>query len=117
MCFQFGHTNKEIRFPDGVSTDLYLRRGGVSDHVSATIPVTNPVGTTLHGYTATLKTFRVSFCDNSIHDRDVSGDFDLPWPADVIIPTYDMNINPDTACVESAKVREDADPLLLAYWQ
>jgi hypothetical protein len=108
---------REIKFPDGVQTDLYLRRGGVSDFVTATIPLTNPVHTPIHGYTATVTAFSISFCDNSILDRDIAGDYTLPWPADVVIPTYDWNLNPNNGCVENAKVRGDADPLVLGYWQ
>ena len=107
--------DREIKFPDGVQTDVYLRRGGVSDFVTATIPLTNPVHTPIHGYTATVTAFSISFCDNSILDRDIAGDYTLPWPADVVIPTFDWNLDPHTACVSNAKVREDADPLVLAY--
>lgn len=102
-----------IRFPEGVTADLHLRRSGVSDYISATIPLEDGVGVSLYGYTTTLKTFRMAFCHNVRGDSDVEGDVDLPWPADVIVPLIDMQLD-SQACVESSSVREE--PLTLRYW-
>lgn len=104
-----------ITFPEGIQTDLYVRRGGVSDSITATIELGGGgVSTSLYGYTTTLKTFRATFCDNLPWHTDIAGDLDLPWPADVIVPLTDMRLS-TKGCVASSAVREA--PLTLGYWQ
>jgi hypothetical protein len=104
-------------FPEGVSTDLYLRHGGVSDEVKATISAGNGVRSSLHTYDTTINSFVLSFCDNYIHASAVEGDVWLPFPTKRIVPLVDMQIDDDTACVTGGEVRRDADPLALEYWQ
>jgi len=106
----------EITFPEGISTDLYLRRGGVSDLVEARIAPDSDLKVDIYGYTHTLKSFRLSFCDNFIFDSEVEADVYLPFPSDVTIPLVDLRINPNNACVMGGRVRGDADPLTPAHW-
>ncbi len=113
---QCGASATEINFPEGVSADLYLRRGGVSDLLEATITPGNGVPVEIYGYEHTLNSFRLSFCDNYIFDSEVEADVYLPFPADVTIPLVDMQINPNDACMEGGRVRGDADPLTPVYW-
>ena len=101
-------------FPDGVSADLYLRRGGVSDLVVANITYPG-LPTKLYNYDTTVTSFGLSFCDNAIYDSDVAGDVDLPYPSDVIVPLVDMALNPNTACATGGKV--NTDKLTLAHWE
>ncbi|MBN2389254.1 MAG: hypothetical protein JXR84_00940, partial [Anaerolineae bacterium] len=103
-----------ITFPEGIQTDLYVRRGGVSDLITATIALGGGVSAPLYGYTTTLKSFRATFCDNLPWRTDIAGDLDLPWPADVIVPLTDMRLSAK-GCVASSAVREA--PLTLGYWQ
>jgi plastocyanin len=114
FTWQCCSSKEAITFPDGVETDLYLRRGGVSDLVVANL---NPPGlsTTIYNYSTLVTSFGLSFCDNAIYDSDVAGDVDLPYPADVTIPLVDMVLNPNTACVNSGKV--NTDKLTLSHWQ
>jgi hypothetical protein len=103
-----------ITFPEGIQADLYVRRGGVSDLITATIALGGGVSAPLHGYTTTLKSFRATFCDNLPWRTDIAGDLDLPWPADVVVPLTDMRLSAK-GCVASSAVREA--PLTLGYWQ
>jgi plastocyanin len=112
-----GAAATEIKFPEGVSADLYLRRGGVSGLLEARIPLGSGEPVTLYGYEHMLYSFRLSFCDNYIFDSEVEADLYLPFPAGVTIPLVDMQINPNNACMESGRVRGDADPLTLLYWE
>jgi len=104
-----------ITFPEGIQADLYVRRGGVSDSITATIALGGGgVSTSLYSYTTTLKSFRATFCDNLPWDTDIAGDLDLPWPADVVVPLTDMHLSAK-GCVDSSAVRDA--PLTLGYWQ
>lgn len=104
----------EITFPEGVAVDVYLRRGGISDVVEATISLGNPVEVLLYGYSTAIKSFRLAFCDNYIYDSDVSADVDLPYPTNHILSLVDIVINPSTACVDSGRVPETT--LTLDHW-
>ena len=106
-----------VTFPDGVSTDLYVRRGGVSDYVSATIPLEEGISTGFYGYEAELTSFRVVFCDNSIHNSDVAANVMLPYPVDATVPLIHMALDADTGCVLGGCVSDEGDPLTLSYWQ
>ncbi|HDQ72805.1 MAG TPA: hypothetical protein ENN19_12025 [Chloroflexi bacterium] len=104
-----------ITFPEGIQADLYVRRGGVSDSITATVALGGGgVSTSLYSYTTTLKSFRATFCDNLPWHTDIAGDLDLPWPADVVVPLTDMRLDAK-GCVASSAVREA--PLTLGYWQ
>ncbi|MHB1318756.1 MAG: DNRLRE domain-containing protein, partial [Anaerolineae bacterium] len=108
-------TSKEaITFPGGVAADLYLRRGGVSDLVVATITYPG-LPTKLYNYDTVVTSFGISFCDNAIYDSDIAGDVDLPYPSDVIVPLVAMTLNPNTACATGGKV--NTNKLTLAHWQ
>lgn len=106
-----------ITFPEGVQADVYVRRGGVSGLLSANISMGSSVDAEIHDYKTQITGYRLSFCDNYIFHSDVSGDLYLPYPSDVTIPLIEMKLDPDSGCVEGGTVREDADPLVLTYWQ
>ncbi|HFD40055.1 MAG TPA: DNRLRE domain-containing protein, partial [Anaerolineae bacterium] len=106
-----------ISFPEGVSADIYVRRGGVSDHIDAVISPGSGVPVLLYGYQHTLKRFQLSFCDNYIYDSGVEADLYLPFPSAMTVPLVEMQIDPNTACMEGGRVRGDANPLTPAYWQ
>jgi hypothetical protein len=103
-----------VNFPDGVSADLYLRRGGVSDYITASISLNQGLPMLLYGYTTRLNSFRVAFCDSGVLNRDIAGDVTLDWPADVILQLTNMRLD-EKACVKDSDMRDD--PLMLGYWQ
>ncbi len=105
-----------ITFPEGVGADLYLRRGGVTDLLEATISPDSGVTADIYGYEHMFRAFRFAFCENLIYDSEVEADVYLPWPADVTVPLIDMRIDEHNACVNGGTVRGDADPLTPAYW-
>jgi plastocyanin len=107
--------DEPITFPEGVTVDVYLRRGGISDEISAHISLGNPVAVPLYGYDTEITGFRLSFCDNYIYDSDVSANVDLPYPTNQVVTLVDILINPNTACVESGQVPETT--LTPAYWE
>ncbi|NOZ72256.1 MAG: hypothetical protein GXP38_10140, partial [Chloroflexi bacterium] len=107
-------TDGPITFPDGVKADLYIRRGGVSDLLQATIPTGSPLSVTLDGYQTRLQSFMLVFFDNSIYDKDISGSFYLPGPSEALIPFADANLN-ENACIANADAVTTA--VTPKYWQ
>ncbi|NIA09846.1 MAG: hypothetical protein GWP10_08980, partial [Nitrospiraceae bacterium] len=107
-------TNGPITFPNGVTADLYIRRGGVSDLVQAHIPTGSPMSVELDGYQTRLQSFTLVFFDNALYDQDFSGDFYLPGPSDVLIPFRDATLDAG-ACIQSADVVVTS--ITPKYWQ
>lgn len=113
--FTWLNCGREVTFTDGVVADAYLRRGGMSDYFTATIPPGSEVEASIYGYAVYLTRFRLAFFDNENYDKDIAGDLSLPDPANIKLPLIDFHI--DTAgCVESARIRPGAEPVL-GHWQ
>ncbi len=104
-----------VTFPDGVVADAYLRRGGVSDYFTATIPPGQVVTASLYGYQMLLTRFRLAFFDNDFYDNDIAGNLTIPKPADIALPLIRFEIV-DDGCVQNALVRQGTEPIL-GYWQ
>jgi len=109
--FTWLNCGSDITFTHGVSADVYLRRGGVSGYLTATIPPNGEIEASLYGYDVYLTRFRLAFFDNELFDKDIVGDLSLPAPADIKLPLRDFYINVD-GCVENARIREGTEPLL-----
>lgn len=107
-------TDGPITFPNGVEADLYIRRGGVSDLLHATIPLGSPQSAILDGYQTRLQSFLAVFFDNAFYDKDISGSFYLPGPTDALIPFSDASLD-DNACISNADVTTAA--VTPTYWQ
>ncbi len=113
--FTWLNCGRDVTFPDGVTANAYLRRGGVSDYFTATIPPGSGIEASLYGYAVYLTRFRLAFFDNELFDKDIVGDLTLPAPADIKLPLIDFHIN-IAGCVESARIREGSEPVL-GLWQ
>ena len=97
-----------------VQADLYIRRGGISDWLRATIPTGSPMAMQWEGYQTELATFSLTFLDNVLYDRDVTGAVYLPQPSDMSIAFADATLDAN-ACIETAAVTNST--LTPAYWQ
>jgi hypothetical protein len=108
--FTWRNCGRPVTFPDGTIADAYLRRGGISDYLTATIQPGDVVTASLHGYTLTLSRFRLAFFDNEVFDENTAGDMDIQPPADITLPL--INFRFYSGCVQSAHVRQGSEPVL-----
>jgi hypothetical protein len=116
--FSWNHCASEngfpIRFPGPVEVDVYVRRGGISDLIDANIPPGQPIIMSMHGYSGTLESFRVTWLDNYIYDRDIAGWVLLPYPAQMDVHMPNMLVDSFTGCVDGGAT--DRDPKVARYW-
>jgi hypothetical protein len=92
-----------------VHTDLYLRRGGVSDLVRAQVA---EVAFDLYGYDAGLVAWGRGFLDNMGTASDVAGAVDLPFPVGSLLELDPMSLDAD-GCINGGGSQDET---MLDYW-
>ncbi|HRQ40878.1 MAG TPA: fibronectin type III domain-containing protein [Chloroflexota bacterium] len=91
--------------------DSYIRHGGISERFQAQI--STPLSTNIHGYQADIDNFDLSFLDNFVYDSHITGDVDLPFPADLDLRFISMWFGLD-GCIGGGELLNGYENL--AYW-
>ncbi len=91
--------------------DSYIRHGGISERFQAQIAT--PFSTNIHGYEAELDNFDLSFLDNLVYDSHITGDVNLPFPADLDLRFISMWFGLD-GCIGGGELLNGYENL--AYW-
>ncbi|MCL4267757.1 MAG: hypothetical protein KJ069_31615 [Anaerolineae bacterium] len=91
--------------------DSYIRHGGISERFQAQI--STPLTTNIHGYETDIDNFDLSFLDNLVYDSHITGDVDLPFPADLDLRFISMWFGLD-GCIGGGELLNSYENL--AYW-
>jgi hypothetical protein len=91
--------------------DSYIRHGGISERFQAQI--STPINTNVHGYETIIDNFDLSFLDNMVFDSHITGDVDLPFPADLDLRFISMWFGLD-GCIGGGELLNSYETL--AYW-
>ncbi len=93
------------------TVDSYIRHGGLSERFQAQIET--PFVANIHGYEAVIDNFDLSFLDNYIYASHITGDVDLPFPADLNLRFISMWFGLD-GCIGGGELLNGFENI--AYW-
>jgi hypothetical protein len=91
--------------------DSYIRHSGVSERFQAQIET--PFVADIHGYETLIDNFDLSFLDNYLYDSHITGDVDLPFPADLNLRFISMWFELD-GCIGGGELLNGFENI--AYW-